>query len=72
MVKIRRSKIDQAKIREILEMRLNGIKMVCIAYDLNISISTVHKYLKIYGDDRIAETSHYRKWKAIFPLYYHT
>lgn len=31
-----------------------------------------HKYLKIYGDDRIAETSHYRKWKAIFPLYYHT
>lgn len=31
-----------------------------------------HKYLKIYGDDRTAETSHYRKWKAIFPLYYHT
>ena len=26
---------------------------------------------KIYGDDRTAETSHYRKWKAIFPLYYH-
>lgn len=23
---------------------------------------------KIYGDDRTAETSHYRKWKAIFPL----
>ena len=21
---------------------------------------------------RTAETSHYRKWKAIFPLYYHT
>lgn len=52
MVKIRRSKIDQAKIREILEMRRNGIKMVCIAYDLNISIGTVHKYLKIYGNGK--------------------
>lgn len=52
MVKIRRSKIDQAKIREILEMHRSGIKMVCIAYDLNISIGTVHKYLKLFKDEQ--------------------
>mgnify|MGYP007129866518 CR=1 FL=1 len=44
----------------------------------NFGANSVHgaqeniNFLKIYGDDRTAETSHYRKWKAIFPLYYHT
>ena len=52
MGNIRRSKIDPAKILEILEMRRNGLKMVCIAFDLNISVGTVHKYLKIYGNEQ--------------------
>ena len=51
MGQIRRSKIDQAKISQILEMRLNGVKMACIAYDLKISVGTVHKYLKLYSDE---------------------
>lgn len=50
MGQIRRSKIDQAKIKEILEMRQKGVKMVCIAYDLNISVGTVHKYLKLFSN----------------------
>ena len=49
---LRRSKIDKAKILEILAMRRNGVKMACIAYDLNISIGTVHKYLKKYGNEQ--------------------
>ena len=50
MGQIRRSKIDQAKISQILEMRQKGVKMECIAYDLKISVGTVHKYLKLYSD----------------------
>ena len=50
MGQIRRSKIDRTKISQILEMRRNGVKMVCIAYDLNISIGSVYKYLKLYSD----------------------
>lgn len=52
MGNIRSSKIDHAKIREILEMRRKGVKLACIAYDLNISIGSVHKYLKIYGNEQ--------------------
>lgn len=52
MRQIRRSKVDQAKIKEILEMRQKGVKMICIAYDLNISVGTVHKYIKLYGNEQ--------------------
>lgn len=52
MGNIRRSKIDKTKITEILAMRRNGIKMACIAFDLTISVGTVHKYLKIYGNGK--------------------
>ena len=52
MGNIRRSKIDETKILEILEMRRKGVKLVCIAYDLNISVGTVHKYLKKYGNEQ--------------------
>lgn len=52
MGNIRISKIDQAKIKEILAMRRKGVKLACIAYDLNISIGSVHKYLKIYGNEQ--------------------
>lgn len=52
MGNIRRSKVDKTKILEILEMRQNGIKLACIAYDLNISVGTVHKYLKKYGNEQ--------------------
>lgn len=52
MGNIRRSKIDKTKIKEILEMRRKGVKMVCIAYDLNISVGTVHKYLKLFRDEQ--------------------
>ena len=52
MGELRRSKIDETKILEILELRRNGVKMACIAYDLNISIGTVHKYLKKYGNEQ--------------------
>lgn len=52
MGNIRRSKIDQDKIKEILEMRQKGVKMECIAYDLKISVGTVHKYIKIYGNEQ--------------------
>lgn len=48
----RRSKIDQAKIKEILAMRRKGVKLACIAYDLNISVGTVHKYLKLYSNEQ--------------------
>ena len=51
MRRIRKSKITDEIIKEILEMRRNGIKMECIAYDLNISIGSVHKYLKIYSNE---------------------
>ena len=47
---LRRSKITDELITEILAMRRNGVKLVCIAYDLNISIGTVHKYLKLFSD----------------------
>lgn len=50
MGQIRKSKITDEIIREILEMRRNGIKMECIAYDLNISIGSVHRYLKLFRD----------------------
>lgn len=33
-------------------MRQNGLKMVCIAFDLNISVGTVHKYLKLYSNEQ--------------------
>lgn len=52
MGNIRRSKITDEIIKEILTMRQNGIKMECIAYDLKISIGTVHKYLKLYGNEQ--------------------
>ena len=50
MRQLRKSKITDEIITEILAMRQNGIKMECIAYDLKISVGTVHKYLKIYGN----------------------
>ena len=52
MRQLRRSKITDEIITEILEMRRKGVKMVCIAHDLNISVGTVHKYLKIYGNEQ--------------------
>lgn len=52
MGNVRRSKITDEIITEILTMRQNGVKLVCIAYDLNISIGTVHKYSKLYGNEQ--------------------
>ena len=52
MRQMRKSKITDEIITEILAMRQNGLKMVCIALDLNISVGTVHKYLKIYGNEQ--------------------
>ena len=52
MRRLRKSKITDDIIKEILAMRRNGIKMVCIAYDLNISVGTVHKYLKLYSNEQ--------------------
>ena len=49
---MRKSKITDDVIQKILEMRRNGVKMVCIAFDLNISVGTVHKYLKICGNEQ--------------------
>jgi DNA-binding NarL/FixJ family response regulator len=49
---LRKSKITDEIITEILAMRRKGGKMVCIAYDLNISVGTVHKYLKKYGNEQ--------------------
>ena len=51
MGQIRKSKITDEIITEILEMRQKGVKMECIAYDLKISVGTVHKYLKLYSDE---------------------
>jgi predicted transcriptional regulator len=52
MRQLRKSKITDEIITEILAMRQNGVKMVCIAYDLNISVGTVHKYLRKYGNEQ--------------------
>lgn len=50
MGRLRKSKITDKIITEILAMRQNGLKMVCIAFDLKISVGTVHKYLKLFSD----------------------
>ena len=52
MRRLRKSKITDEIITEILAMRQNGVKMVCIAFDLNISVGTVHKYLKLYSNEQ--------------------
>ena len=52
MGQLRRSKITDEIITEILAMRQNGVKLACIAFDLNISVGTVHKYLKKYGNEQ--------------------
>ena len=52
MGNIRRSKITDAIITEILAMRQKGVKMGCIAYDIKISVGTVHKYLKLYSNEQ--------------------
>ena len=59
MRQIRRSKITDEIISEILAMRRNGIKMVCIAYDLNISVGTVHKYIKLYKKNAVVLSLRY-------------
>ena len=51
MRRLRKSKITDEIITEILAMRQKGVKMVCIAYDLRISVGTVHKYLKLYSNE---------------------
>lgn len=51
MRQLRRSKITDEIITEILAMRRKGVKLACIAYDLNISIGSVHKYLKIHSNE---------------------
>ena len=51
MGRLRKSKITDEIITEILEMRQKGVKMECIAYDLKISVGTVHKYLKLYSNE---------------------
>ena len=50
MRRLRKSKITDEIITQILAMRQNGVKMICIAYDLNISVGTVHKYLRLFSD----------------------
>ena len=52
MGQLRKSKITDEMITEILAMRQNGVKMVCIAFDLNISVGTVHKYIKLFKDEQ--------------------
>jgi DNA-binding NarL/FixJ family response regulator len=52
MGRLRKSKITDEIITEILAMRRKGVKMVCIALDLNISVGTVHKYLRKYGNEQ--------------------
>ena len=51
MRRLRKSKITDEIITEILAMRQKGVKMECIAYDLKISVGTVHKYLKLYSNE---------------------
>ena len=37
--------------RKVIEMREKGIKYICIAYDLEISVGNAHKIFKKYERD---------------------